>query len=131
MFTDNFVSLTKVLNVNTLIPYFIEKKIISFDDAADIKSCHQESEKIMKFLEYISKHLKTGHTDGFYLLLYIMKAHGTISTEMLANDMESSVYKLSEGIYVTTPYVYFVQYCARAFYKSSCLNVHAYMHTMT
>ncbi|XP_065903314.1 uncharacterized protein [Dysidea avara] len=99
VFTDNYATLTKVLNVNALIPHFIAMRVITFDDASDIKSCSQdlEKKKIMKLLEYIARHLKAGHTNSFYQLLDVMKTRCTISAEMLANEMESSVVKLSKG----------------------------------
>ena len=104
VFTDNYAMFTKVLNVNTLIPHFIAMRVITFDDASDIKSCSQdlEKKKIMKLLEYIARHLKAGHTNSFYQLLDVMKTRCTISAEMLANEMESSVVKLSKGTYIVS-----------------------------
>lgn len=98
--TDNFSSLTKILNVKALLPQFITRRIITIDDASDIESCDQESEKVMKLLKYITRHLKDGHITSFYQLLATMKAHGTISYVTLANTMESSVAKLYKGMYM-------------------------------
>ena len=89
VFTDNYDKLSKILSVNTLLPHFIVKRIITIDDESDIRSCNRESEKIMKLLHYIARHLKAGYTDGFYLMLDIMKTHGTIANQNLAYDMES------------------------------------------
>ena len=54
----------------------------------------------MKLLEYIAQHLKAGHTNSFYQLLDVMKTRCTVSAEILANEMESSVVKLSKGTYI-------------------------------
>ena len=37
VFTENYSNLTGILNVHTLIPHFITKRIITVDDASDIK----------------------------------------------------------------------------------------------
>ena len=100
VFTDNYATLTKVLSVHTLIPHFIARRVITVDDASLIESYNRESEKIMKLLEYIAQHLKAGHTNSFYQLLDVMKTRCTISAEMLAIEMESSVVKLSKGTYI-------------------------------
>ena len=100
VFTENYVKLTGVLNAVTLMPHFIAKRIITIDDASNIKSCDRESEKISNLLEHVARHLKAGHTDSFYQLLDIMKTHGTSSAEELATDMELSAVKLSKGMYI-------------------------------
>ena len=91
VFTENYSKLTGVLNVHTLIPHFITKRVITVDDASDIKSCNRESEKIMKLLDYIARPLKAGYTESFYIILDVMKTHCTIAVEALAKDMESSL----------------------------------------
>ena len=88
IFTDNYAKLSQVLNVNTLIPHFITNRIITVTDASDIRSCNRESEKL---LEYIARHLKAGYTYSFYLMLHVMKTHGTITAETLAEDIISSL----------------------------------------
>ena len=91
VFTENYSKLTEVLNVHTLIPHFITERVITVDDASDIKSCNRESEKIMKLLDYIARPLKAGYTESFYIMLDVMKTHCTIAVEALANNMESSL----------------------------------------
>ena len=101
VFTDNYARLTSILNVNTLIPHFIAERVITIGDASDIRSCNQDSEKIMKLLDYIARHLKAGFTDSFYVMLDIMKVHGTITDQMLASEMELSLEaNSSEGMVI-------------------------------
>ena len=95
VFTASYAKLTKVLNVSTLIPHFVTQRVFTIDTASDIRSCHQEPEKTMKFLDYIARHLKAEQTSSFYLMLGVMKKYGTITDHELANDMESSLQSLN------------------------------------
>jgi len=98
VFTQNYVRLTGVVSVHTLIPHLIARNIITTDDSSDIRSCSRESEKIEKLLHYIAQHLKAGYTDGFYVMLNAMKSHGTIPNQELANEMETFLHAhLSKG----------------------------------
>jgi len=45
----------------------------------------------MRFLDYIARHLKAGYTNSFYLMLDVMKKHGTIYDQMLANEIKLSL----------------------------------------
>ena len=101
VFTENYARLTNVINIHTLIPYLIQNKVITTDDASDITSCKRDSEKAMKLLEYISHHLQAGYTESFHIMLDIMKTRGTIAEQKLANEMESSLLvKSSKGTVV-------------------------------
>ena len=85
IFIDNYSKLTTVLKLSfkNLVPYFISKRIIDFDQKSKITT--------EDLLEKIMKHLKDGDTNHFYALLDIMKVHGNVADEELANAMEESL----------------------------------------
>jgi len=92
-----------LIDVNTLLPYFVAHNIISPDD---IDEKYVKSQKVRKLLLHISGPLREGRTHGFYTLLKIMEQHGTQATRKLATimrgllpDNSSSTGKCYDGVW--------------------------------
>ena len=66
-----------------MVPHFISKRIIDFDEKSKITT--------EDLLDKIMTHLKDGDTNHFYALLDIMKVHGNVTDEELANAMEENL----------------------------------------
>ena len=66
-----------------MIPHFISKRIIDFDEKSKITA--------EDLLDKIMEHLKDGDTNHFYAMLDIMKVHGNASDEELATTMKENL----------------------------------------
>jgi len=77
-------------DIDVLLRYFVAEKIISTEEEESIKSCVTKPEKVQKLLLNISGPLKAGNDSGFNAMVKIMKKYGTMATQALAKDMESS-----------------------------------------
>ena len=87
IFTKNYSKFCGILkNEDSLLPYLVDKEIISFDDIDEVKN-KPAGEKGPTLLKHISGPLVTDHTDGFYGLLEIMEAHGKPDTQKFAKSI--------------------------------------------
>ena len=92
IFTKCYASLCKTLtDVNNLLPYFVEKGIITFNDVEEINASKIKSERIEKLLSHISGPLESGDAKGFHTMLTILKENGNQSTKDLARRMSLKV----------------------------------------
>ena len=69
-----------ITDINNLLKYFVSHRIINMDDEEEIKNVVVASEKVRKLLLHISGPLKANNTEGFYVMLNIMKEHGMRAT---------------------------------------------------
>ena len=70
-----------------LLPYLVEKHIISWDDLDEIKSKNTD-DKGPTLLKHISSPLEANNTQEFYGLLEIMINHGKINTQEFAKKIK-------------------------------------------
>ena len=97
IFTRHYASLCSTLtDVDHLLPYFVQDSIISTNDVQEINAIVTTRHKVQKLLSHISGPLTAGDTKGFYVMLTIMKEHGSQSTYDLAIKMSSSVISKTE-----------------------------------
>ena len=94
IFTKNYATFCNVLkHEDGLLPYLVEKNIISQDNLDEIQS-KNTSEKGPTLLKHISGPLEINHTQGFYGLLEVMINHGKVDTQEFArkirNECQSS-----------------------------------------
>ena len=82
--------------------YFVTEKIITTDEEEEIKTYTTKSERVSKLLLNISGPLEAGDSNGFYIMLQIMKTHGVNATQHLANQIISRVDKIKLPILVNT-----------------------------
>ena len=81
-----------VSDIDNLMKYFLEERIIAADEAQEIKSSALiKSEKVKKLLINISGPLRAGDKNGFYVMLKIMNTHGIKATQSLAKLIQGRV----------------------------------------
>ena len=86
--TKHYASLCTILtNVDSLLPYFVQEKIISTNDVEEINAITTVPKKVEKLLSHISGPLTAGDVKGFHTMLTIIKQHGNQSTKDLAKRM--------------------------------------------
>jgi len=78
-------------DIDVLLRYFVEEKIINTEEEQNLISCVTKPEKVRKFLLNILGPLESGNESGFDVMLKIMKEHGTVATQDLAKAMESRI----------------------------------------
>ena len=100
IFTRHYASLCNTLtDVDHLLPYFVQENIIN---TSDVKSTDATTtaNKIENLLSYISGPMVAGHTEGFLVMLTIMKEHGNQSTKDLAakmsHELTSTISKIED-----------------------------------
>ena len=91
-----------ITDVNKLLKYFVTEKIITTDEEEEIKSYTTKADRVSKLLLNISGPLEAGDSNGFYILLQIMKTHGVDATQRLANQIIARVNKFKLPILVNT-----------------------------
>ena len=88
IFRKNYAAFCNVLKYEDgLLPYLIEKNIISWDDLDEIKS-KNTAEKGPTLLKHILIALEVNHTQGFYGLLEVMIKHGKMHTQEFARKIK-------------------------------------------
>ena len=88
IFRKNYAKFCDVLkHEDGLLPYLVEKGIISWDDLDEIKS-KNIAEKGPTLLKHISSPLDIDHTQGFYGLLEVMINHGKVDTQEFARKIK-------------------------------------------
>ena len=89
---ENYAKLCSTMtDIENLLKYFVAERIINIDEDEVIKSCVTKAEKVKKLLLNISGPLQAGNKDGFYIMLKIMKDHGTKATQSLAEDIRETL----------------------------------------
>ena len=88
IFRENFDTLCHTMtDIDDLIPFFVAKNIITFGDQEVMTHITKTFEKVSKLLSIIEGPLRVGDNNGFYVMLDIMKTHGTASTQRLAEKI--------------------------------------------
>ena len=92
IFTSHYSSLCNTLtDVDDLLCYFVQEKIINPSDVEEINATVTRSKKVQTLLAKISGPLSAGDTRGFHTLLTIMKEHGLQSTKDLAVEISHKI----------------------------------------
>ena len=100
IFRKNYATFCNVLKQEDgLLPYLVEKNIISWDDLDEIKS-KNTAEKGPTLLKHISSALEINHTQGFYELLEIMINHGSMDTQEFAKRIKHECLFNDKGMQV-------------------------------
>jgi len=87
VFRNNYANFCNILKrETTLLPYLVEKEIISKDEEDEIRS-KPSAEKGSTLLGHISGPLEAGHTHGFRELLEIMRKYGKLDTKNFARKI--------------------------------------------
>ena len=94
MFTNYYGKLQNILPVKSLSGHFISERIINFEEEQMIQQAIVQSQAASIVLRKIANSLQAGHTRSFNKLLIIMKDHGGLTCEELANQI---VGELSEN----------------------------------
>ena len=103
MFKENYALLCNTItDVNKLLKYFVTEKIITTDEEEEIKTFTTKSDRVSKLLLNISGPLEAGDSNGFYIMLQVMKTHGVDATQRLANQIVSRVDKFKLPTLVNT-----------------------------
>ena len=90
VFTKHYSKLCDTLtDIDRLLPYFIEKNVIKHEDLDEINATVILAKKVQKLMTHISGPLRAGNTEGFYIMLRIMKKYGHQATQQLADNMRS------------------------------------------
>ena len=98
VFTENYARICSTLtDIDDLLPYFVQEKIIKPEDQVDINTSAKTKEKVNKLLKHISGPLQAGDSKGFYTMLDIMKNYGSQATIDLSKALKTT---LSIGMYV-------------------------------
>ena len=86
IFKEKYQSLILILStsISELLPHFVTIKIVSFEDECEIRNIPKKSDQVEKLLQYIAMPLDCGITICFYEMLNIMKEHGNLATQQLA-----------------------------------------------
>ena len=88
---ENYASFCSMINdVDHLLPYFVQKGVISIDELEEIRSIPTNRHKVTALFKNVMHQLKSQNTTGFYDILRIMKMHGLLPTQ----DLASKIYKL-------------------------------------
>ena len=87
VFTNHYGKLQYILPVKNLSGHFISERIINFDEEQIIQQTVGQSQAASIVLRKIANSLQAGQTGSFDKLLNIMKDHGGLSCEELANQM--------------------------------------------
>jgi len=92
VFKETYPQLMKTLtDIDDLLTYFVARNIITMRQEDDIKQLSVPQERVRRLLLIISGPLESGDKNGFYVLLDIMKNHGTQSTQDLAENILSKL----------------------------------------
>ena len=97
VFTDHYSKLQNILPINNLSGHFVSERIITFEEEQVIQQTVVQSQAASIVLRKIANSLKAGHTRSFDKLLSIMKDHGGLSCEELANQIRGELSKNTSG----------------------------------
>ena len=92
IFTGHYDKLCNTMvDINSLLPCFVQEKIIKVDDLEEINAKERTKDRVVKLLHFIDGPLQAGNVGCFYTLLKIMEEHGTASTADLSRSMRSKI----------------------------------------
>lgn len=77
-----------VTDINDLLKYFVQERIITIDEDENIRDITAKAEKVKQLLLHISGPLITGDNYGFYTMLSIFKNYGVKASQNLAKRIE-------------------------------------------
>ena len=90
VFTENYSNFCNILtDIENLLQYFVQEKIIKPEDQDDIKIPAKTQDKVKNLLKYIADPLQAGNSKGFYTMLNIMENHGIQATKDLAESLKT------------------------------------------
>lgn len=87
IFTKHYRKLQIVVPVKSLCGHFVSERIINFEEEQIIQQTVTQSQAASIVLKKIRKSLQAGQTKSFDTFLIILKEHGGLSCEELANQM--------------------------------------------
>ena len=92
VFTENYAKFCSTLtDIENLLQYFVQEKIIKPEDQDDIKISAKTQDKVKKLLKHIAGPLEAGDSKGFYTMLNIMENHGVQATKYLAESLQTEL----------------------------------------
>ena len=77
--------------MDTLLPHFVQEKIIDPNNQQEIDVIAKQDEKVKKLMTYISGPLEAGNTKVFYAMLRIMEENGNQTTQNLVGEIRKSL----------------------------------------
>ena len=104
-----------VTDIDNLLKYFVQEKIIKSEDQDEINTLVKKTEKVQKLLKHIAGPLEAGDSKGFYTMLDILENRGVQATKDLAVSLKT---RLSKG-----SHNHFLQLCC----KYILMYIHSYV----
>ena len=98
IFINNYSKLQIIVPVKNLSGHLITERIINFEEEQNIHQAVGQSQAASIVLRKIANSLQAGQTKSFDKLLLIMREHGGLSCEELANQIRA---ELSENTIAT------------------------------
>ena len=90
-FIEHYAKLCAITDVDNLLPYFVQRKIITFDDQEEISGLRMQKQKARKLLTYISGPLEAGNIKVFNIMLKILEECGNLNTQTLAEIIKKNL----------------------------------------
>ena len=93
VFNKNYQKLVPILStgITELLPHFVAKKIITFDDESEIRGIHEKSDQVKRLLQNIEKPLACGIVICFNEMMTIMEHHGNLAIQKLAQIIKNAL----------------------------------------
>ena len=101
VFTNHYGKLQNILPVKNLSGHFVSERIINFEEEQIIQQTVGQSQAASIVLRKIANSLQVGQKRSFVKLLIIMKDHGGLSCEELANQMRGELSENTTGTVTT------------------------------
>ena len=94
VFTEHYsIFCNTVVDIDNLLIYFVQKKIIKSEDQDEINALVKKTDKVQKLLKHIAGPLEAGDSKGFYTMLDIMEDYGVQATKDLAVSLKTVLSK--------------------------------------
>ena len=97
VFSNHYDKLQMVLPVKSFSGYFVAKQLINFEEEQIIHQTVGQIQAASIVLRKIAYSLRAGQTRSFERLLEIMRDHGGLSCEELANQMRGELAENTRG----------------------------------
>ena len=107
VFVNHYGKLQNILAVKSLSGHFISERLINFEEEQIIQQTVGQTQAASIVLRKIGYSLRAGQTESFDRLLTVMKGHGGLSCEELANQMRGELSENTTGT-VTITYIVYV-----------------------
>ena len=91
IFINNYSKMRIIVPVKSLSRYLVTERIINFEEEETIRQTVVQSQAASIVLRKIENSLKAGQTKSFDKLLIIMREHGGLSCEELANQIKDEL----------------------------------------